>query len=135
MAHYTSIAIVLTTIHAQDFRDEAGDRLEKRRTIPIVMPNAGRTSMLVGLWAWSLCLCTLFPLPVWLQVVVLVLGAWVGLRFYLLRDPVADKRSYLLYNVSIPQLSITSSIVHSPWPAQVWLAIARIAPTMNSNLP
>ncbi|RPD60601.1 hypothetical protein L226DRAFT_545112 [Lentinus tigrinus ALCF2SS1-7] len=115
LAHYMSIFIVLTTIHAQDFQDEAGDRLEKRRTIPIVMPNGGRTSMLVALPVWSVSLCTLFPLPVWLRAVMLALGVWVGLRFYLLRDPAADKRSYLLYNV--------------------WLAIARIAPTIDSELP
>lgn len=99
-AHYLSIAIVFTTIHAQDFRDEVGDRQEKRRTIPIVMPEAGRLSMPVGLLAWSLALGMLRLSPV-IRVSLIAMGGFVGLRFYCLRTAEADKTSYLLYNVGI----------------------------------
>ncbi|KZV67417.1 hypothetical protein PENSPDRAFT_654071 [Peniophora sp. CONT] len=106
-AHYLSIAIVFTTIHAQDFRDEVGDRQERRRTIPIVMPEAGRLSMPIGLLAWSLALGMLRLSPV-IRVSLIGMGGLVGLRFYCLRTAEADKTSYLLYNL--------------------WLAIARISP-------
>ncbi|EJF57469.1 hypothetical protein DICSQDRAFT_69381 [Dichomitus squalens LYAD-421 SS1] len=113
-AHYTSIAIVLTTIHAQDFQDEEGDRVQKRRTIPIVMPAAGRLSMPVGLTLWSLGLSEGWHLPNAHRLALITIGLYVGSRFYFLRSPGADKTSYRLYNV--------------------WLAIARISP-MYGRIP
>ena len=100
IAHSYSIAIVLTTIHAQDFQDEIGDRLEKRQTIPIIMPQIGRASMPVNLTLWSLVLCISCKLSFPNQSALLFMGAWVGCRFYWLRTPAADKNSYRLYNVS-----------------------------------
>ncbi|OBZ71491.1 hypothetical protein A0H81_08905 [Grifola frondosa] len=95
-AHYLSIGIVLTTIHAQDFRDELGDREEKRRTIPIVMPLAGRLSMPLSLSMWSLGLCVRWSRS-WMQSVILLgSGMFIGGRFYFLHSPEADRFSYLL---------------------------------------
>ncbi|KAI0650936.1 UbiA prenyltransferase family [Trametes meyenii] len=108
LAHYLSIGIILTTIHAQDFQDEAGDRVEKRHTIPIVMPHLGRLSMPVGLMLWSIALAFKWSHSLALSLTVLFLGAVVGGRFYFLRTPQSDKASYVLYNV--------------------WLGLARIAP-------
>ena len=110
LAHYLSIAIVFTTIHAQDFQDEAGDRLEKRRTIPIVMPQLGRVSMPVGLLAWSCALAFQWSRSLALSLAVLALGALVGGRFYFLRTPQADKASYVLYNVRIHKSSLLFSV-------------------------
>jgi len=45
--------IILSTIHAQDFRDEVGDKLMGRQTIPIVWPEGSRVWILVMLTAWS----------------------------------------------------------------------------------
>ncbi|OBZ67680.1 hypothetical protein A0H81_12354 [Grifola frondosa] len=110
-AHYLSIGIVLTTIHAQDFRDELGDREEKRRTIPIVMPLAGRLSMPFSLTIWSLGLCIRWSRS-WMQSVILLgSGMFIGGRFYFLHSPEADRFSYLLYNL--------------------WLANARIMPIFS----
>ena len=89
----------MTTIHAQDFQDEAGDRAEKRRTIPIVMPVLGRLSMPVTLILWSLGLGEAWCLAVSYRVALLAMGLLVGARFYALRFPEADKTSYRLYNV------------------------------------
>ena len=46
--------IILLTIHAQDFRDEVGDKLMGRRTILIVWPEGSRIGSLVMLVGWSI---------------------------------------------------------------------------------
>ncbi|KZT02795.1 uncharacterized protein LAESUDRAFT_684635 [Laetiporus sulphureus 93-53] len=113
-AQYMSVLIVLTTIHAQDFRDEAGDRLQKRHTIPIVMPHIGRVSMPLFLVAWSFVLCAVCRLS-WCQfAVLLALAILTGGRFYLIRTAKADRLSYTIYNI--------------------WLALARIAPLYGSPI-
>lgn len=99
-AQWYSILIILTTIHASDFRDEVGDRLQKRRTIPVVMPGLGRLSMPIGLIAWSYAVFALPGCPTSLSSAMLVLGTIVGTRFYYLKDAPADRTSYLLYCVS-----------------------------------
>ncbi|KAF7797875.1 hypothetical protein EIP86_009081 [Pleurotus ostreatoroseus] len=108
LARNLSFMIILTTIHAQDFRDEVGDRNEGRETIPIVMPRAGRLSMPVGLMFWSLVLIIGWCRNVVLGGALVTMGVWVGSRFYFVRDADADKTSYLLYNL--------------------WLSLARIVP-------
>ena len=115
---------MFTTIHAQAFRDEEGDRKEKRRTIPIVMPEIGRLSMPVGLMAWSIVLGAL-SLSSALGASLLAIGGMVGLRFYYLRTVEADNRSYLLYNVRHTSLTPVSLPLTS---VKIWLAAARISP-------
>ncbi|PSR79415.1 hypothetical protein PHLCEN_2v7060 [Hermanssonia centrifuga] len=109
-APYLNALIILTTVHAQDFRDEIGDRLEKRLTIPIVMPTLGRLSMPVGLLLWSLFLGLRWSMSPILSTLLAVAGMFVGARFYLLKSPEADRKSYLYYNM--------------------WLAMARIVPVL-----
>lgn len=91
--------IILTTIHAQDFRDEEGDRLEGRKTLPIVAPRLGRLSMPLALCLWSFALSKLFNTGLLINASVLVLGLFVGLRFYQVRTVAADQTSYTLYNI------------------------------------
>ncbi|KJA28900.1 hypothetical protein HYPSUDRAFT_33340 [Hypholoma sublateritium FD-334 SS-4] len=90
--------IILTTIHAQDFRDEEGDRHEGRRTIPIVAPWISRVTMPILLLSWSL-LITARVAPVLVDWFILLLGWVVGVRFYYLRTRSADDTSYALYNI------------------------------------
>ena len=108
VARNLSFMIILTTIHAQDFRDEAGDRNEGRETIPIVMPRVGRLSMPVGLAFWSLILIIGWCRNVVLGGALVGMGILVGSRFYYVRDADADKTSYLLYNVSPHHANLTS---------------------------
>lgn len=108
-ARNLSFMIILTTIHAQDFRDEVGDRTEGRETIPIIMPRAGRLSMPVGLMFWSLVLIIGWCRSVALGTALVGMAVWVGSRFYFARDADSDKTSYLLYNVSL--LCLMSSVL------------------------
>src|SRR6267154_4089537 len=91
--------IIFSTIHAQDFRDEVGDKLMGRRTIPIVWPEGGRVWILVMLTAWSVGLSWTCDLAIPFSVPFFCLSLFVGLRFFRKRTAGADRQSYLYYNV------------------------------------
>jgi len=91
--------IIFSTIHAQDFRDEVGDKLMGRRTIPIVWPKGSRVWILSILTAWSVGLSWACDLAIPFSVPFCCLSLFVGLRFFRKRTAGADRRSYLYYNV------------------------------------
>ena len=93
--------IILTTIHAQDFYAEIGDRLEDRQTLPIVWPEASRTIMLVMALAWSFGLLRITGISPLYATAFLGFGVLVGMRFYFQRDVDSDRLSYAYYNVSM----------------------------------
>ncbi|KAH9920286.1 UbiA prenyltransferase family [Fomitopsis serialis] len=97
--HVNAALIVLTTIHAQDFEDIAGDRLSKRKTLPIVYPYASRVSMAVALPAWSIAICVIWGATALQAIVLTGLASYLGWRFHFLRSPTADRRSYIIYNL------------------------------------
>lgn len=92
-------SVILTTIHAQDFRDLIGDIQEGRSTIPIVLPRSSRASMPILLVAWTAILMAVHNEWNAADWTALVLGAVVGLRFYFIHEAGADQTSYTLYNV------------------------------------
>jgi hypothetical protein len=100
-----STAVFATTIHTQDFKDEEGDRLTGRMTIPIVSPQVGRASVLPLLSIWSIALSFVWQLSWACTVLLLCFSVLIGGRFLLLRSRTADQTSFLLYNVS-PDLSM-----------------------------
>ncbi|KIJ26432.1 hypothetical protein M422DRAFT_272480 [Sphaerobolus stellatus SS14] len=94
-----SALIVFTTVHAADFRDEKGDRLEGKITLPIAFPEASRTCMLILLFCWSIFLSIFWNAGTIIFIMLSGLGAIVGVRFFTQRKADADRRSYLLYNI------------------------------------
>ena len=91
--------IIITTIYAQDFRDEIGDKCMGRRTVAIVWPEGSRISICMILIAWSVGLSWACELSSFFAVPFCVLAAFVGLRFLRKRTKEADQRSYRYYNV------------------------------------
>jgi 4-hydroxybenzoate polyprenyltransferase len=108
MATHTMISfvinalIIFSTIHAQDFRDEIGDKLMGRLTIPMVWPKGSRVWIFVALTAWSVGLSWACGLAPHFSVPFFALAVLIGLRFLQKRTANADKRSYYYYNVRIP---------------------------------
>ena len=91
--------IIFSTIHAQDFRDEVGDKLMGRRTIPIVWPEGSRIWILAILTAWSVGLSWACNMAILFSAPFCFLSLFVGLRFFQKRTADADRQSYLYYNV------------------------------------
>ena len=122
--------IIFSTIHAQDFRDEVGDKLMGRRTIPIVWPKGSRVWILAILTAWSVGLSWACGLAIPFSVPFCCLSLFVGLRFFRKRTAGADRRSYLYYNVrcSFGRKLCLNKRLKNPFPfLQIWLAAAQVA--------
>jgi 4-hydroxybenzoate polyprenyltransferase len=101
--------IVLSTIHAQDFRDEVGDKLMGRRTIPIVWPEGSRIGILVMLTGWSIGLSWACGLAFLFSVPFCAWAVFIGLRFFRKRTSEEDQRSYRYYNVGFFNISTAQS--------------------------
>ena len=95
-------AIILTTIHAADFRDVEGDRASGRLTLPLAYPAGSRAVMCVLLPGWSLAISYFCGLGAFLSLLFVLLGVWVGCKFSLnlSQDLAQDQAAYDMYNVS-----------------------------------
>ncbi|KAN0142074.1 UbiA prenyltransferase family domain containing protein [Lactarius tabidus] len=102
--------IIVSTIYAQDFRDEIGDKRMGRRTIPILWPEGSRIGIFMVLIAWSLGLSWACELGSFFAVPFCVLAMFVGSRFLWKRTAEADQRSYRYYNIWLA----AAQVVHVP---------------------
>ncbi|KAK0477956.1 hypothetical protein IW261DRAFT_1338127 [Armillaria novae-zelandiae] len=112
--------IVLTTIHAQDFQDVPGDRIQGRKALPIVAPTTSRISMIL-LLVWSMWLGAISQAVV-AQIFLVLVAIVVGGRFMLFRTVPADRISYILYNVSCFPIY---DLLSNRYELQVWLSSAQ----------
>ncbi|KAG8221470.1 UbiA prenyltransferase family-domain-containing protein [Butyriboletus roseoflavus] len=94
-----SMVIFSTTLHCQDFKDEEGDRLIGRKTLPIVFPSLARASVMVGLPLWSVCLTCLWKIDVVCSAAFVAYAGIVGMRFMMLQSAKADQKSCQLYSL------------------------------------
>ncbi|OJA12722.1 hypothetical protein AZE42_02881 [Rhizopogon vesiculosus] len=94
-----SSTVFATTLHAQDFKDELGDRLTGRRTLPTIFPKAARISMMLGIPLWSFGLSCIWKIDMLSTAVLVAYGAFVGNRFVKYRTVSADKQSCKFYSM------------------------------------
>ncbi|KAG2346492.1 hypothetical protein BDR05DRAFT_959404 [Suillus weaverae] len=94
-----SSVVFATTLHAQDFKDEEGDRLAGRRTLVTLFPTFARMSMMIGVPLWSLYLCRLWKVDLICSVAFIAYGTIVGARFMVYRTASAHKESCKLYSL------------------------------------
>lgn len=94
-----SALIILTTIHAQDFRDDEGDALLGRRTFTLSFPVLARVTMPILLIAWSVALYCFSQVNHMVLLTIIALGSVTGFRFMTLKSAKDDRLSYLYYNV------------------------------------
>lgn len=95
-----SCAVFATTLHAQDFKDEEGDRFTGRRTLVTLFPMFARISMMIGVPLWSYCLSRLWQVDNICSAAFVMYGMVVGARFMIYRGASADRQSCKLYSVS-----------------------------------
>ncbi|KAI0757357.1 UbiA prenyltransferase family [Daedaleopsis nitida] len=110
-AQVINALVVLTTIHAPDLEDAAGDRLDGRRTLPVAFPRASRAVLLVALLGWSAFLVRFWGTGAVFSAVLLGLGALAGVRFVALDSPEADHTSFRLYTVWLCTVQIVPFLV------------------------
>ncbi|KAJ7236912.1 hypothetical protein C8J57DRAFT_1194200 [Mycena rebaudengoi] len=95
-----SAFLILTTIHAQDFSDVAGDSVQGRVTLPIYAPKASRVFTLFALILWSTALGWLWTVGPITQLLLSGLGALVGCRFvWFCGTATDDAYTFIVYNL------------------------------------
>jgi len=94
-----SISILATTYHVQDFKDHDGDRAIGRKTFPIVHPVLSRWQIFIAMMLWSLAVSYFWQLNMMETSIIFVLGAYVGLRFFIRKDRRKDQVSFYWYNI------------------------------------
>ena len=106
-----STGIFATTIQTQDFKDCDGDRRIGRQTLPIVLPELARYTLLPILLIWSMGLSVLWNLSAPVAGAFLGLALLVALRYITMRDMRSDQVSFYIYNVCFtsPTLGMNAS--------------------------
>ncbi|KAG7094949.1 hypothetical protein E1B28_005750 [Marasmius oreades] len=110
---FLSVAIIWTTIHVQDFRDEVGDRVQGRITLPTLLPEASRHITFFLINAWSIGLGQYWGLSSIAYALFVSFGFYLSLRILLQRTEGEDKVSLRLY--------------------MLWLTIARTLPFLRAH--
>lgn len=93
-------AVVFTTVHLMDLRDQAGDRALGRSTVPISLGDtAARWTVVVSMMSWSLICPALWSLGVRGSLLTLTLGTLISARVLFRRTVEADKMSWNLWGL------------------------------------
>ena len=104
----TEGAIIFTTIHLMDLRDQAGDRARGRATVPIVLgDNVARLTIVFSVMMWSILCPAILSLGVSLaRLAPLVLGLLISCRVLSMRTVEADKLSWKIWGFWISSIFI-----------------------------
>lgn len=102
--------IIFTTIQTQDFHDIEGDAIAGRITFPMYAPEISRIFTQLALVLWSIALCCIWKVSTPASIISIMLGCFTGLRYYWCRSGDMDRRSYILYNVSLSNVSSTQPL-------------------------
>jgi 4-hydroxybenzoate polyprenyltransferase len=94
-----SAGIIMTTIHAQDYKDIQGDTAAGRVTLPIAYPMLSRVVIAFLLIGWTWGVSRTWCLDDATAAAMGVLSLAVGTSFVARTDSHADKISFYWYNV------------------------------------
>ena len=101
-------AIIFTTIHLQDLRDQEGDAKRGRRTMPLVYGDlACRTSLIIALAFWSFMVPFFWQVTIAGYIVPLIFGVYLMQRITLIRTADGDNRTFKLWSLWVVLLLLT----------------------------
>lgn len=84
--------IIATTVHVQDMRDQKGDAVKKRKTIPLVFGDGFARQIIAGaIVGWSLAAPTFWNLGIAGYTLTAGIGAIIAFRILWKRNVSADK--------------------------------------------
>ncbi|KAI5890171.1 uncharacterized protein SCHCODRAFT_02507178 [Schizophyllum commune H4-8] len=105
----------LTTGHAQDFRDRAGDAAIGRKTLAVMLPQTtGRWLLLTMILLWSVGLTRLWHVPAGVVLVNLSLAGACGIRLVIDYSEASDKAAYWWYNRTPQDMSSYTDMAQDP---------------------
>lgn len=90
--------VILTTMQVQDLKDQAGDRLRGRKSMPLFLgAGVSRTVIAFFVLFWSLACINFWGIPKWAYALPFVSGIVVVLSVLLRRTPKEDARTWKLW--------------------------------------
>ena len=94
------VAIISTTIHLMDLRDQEGDRAYGRRTVPVVLGDTvARWTVVVAVMSWSIICPALWSPGVYASLPTLTLGFLISAGVLFRRTVKTDKTSWELWGL------------------------------------
>ena len=110
---------VTTTIHVQDLKDQQGDALRERRTLPLVMGDSfARWTIIIAIAGWSLAAPMFWGLGLEGYVNIAAVGMIIVFRILWLRNVEADRRTWTwwcIWMVSLYLLPLWVDFSSMPW--------------------
>lgn len=110
----TISGVILTTMQVQDLKDQAGDRIRGRRTIPLYFGDeASRVTIAVFVCMWSMICPCLWEADVWAFALPVPLAAMVVTRVLWKRNVAEDATTWkwwCVWTVSLYMLPAMSAI-------------------------
>lgn len=107
-------AVILTTMHIQDLKDQEGDHIRGRKTVPLVLGDrTARFAIAVSVPFWSYACASFWRLSYGLYPLPTVLGLLVALRVLTKRSPLEDRRTWrlwCLWHASLYPLPLLSNL-------------------------
>lgn len=101
--------IVLTTMQVQDLKDQAGDRVRGRATIPLLVGDMlSRWSIAVFVQVWSVVCWYFWRLPLWAYIFPLAVGVWVGVRVLQGKDDAWAWKCWCIWQVTLYSLPLVA---------------------------
>ncbi|MCJ1352221.1 MAG: hypothetical protein MMC33_002205 [Icmadophila ericetorum] len=98
-------AVIFTTMHVQDLKDEAGDRTRGRKTLPIVVGHLGARWVIASLVTfWSAAAPMFWNLGIYGFIPSGILAILVAYRVLVLRGKKADRRTWKLWSLWLTSL-------------------------------
>lgn len=103
--------VVFSTVQAQDFEDQEGDRLRERKTMPLDLGDTPARLFTAALMiVWSVVCPHFWDLNCLIRSFFFGLGLCYSARVLAFRDVISDKRTFWIWNTwmvalySLPQL-------------------------------
>lgn len=97
--------VFVTTVHVQDFRDQKGDAVKNRKTLPLVIGDGLARWIIAGtIIGWSLAAPTFWKLGIAGYMLTTATGMIVGFRILWLRNTSADETTWTYWCVWIMTL-------------------------------
>ena len=97
--------VVMSTVHAQDMHDQAGDRSRGRRTMPLIIGDQlSRFTIAVPVMFWSLFCPTFWDTGILGYMTPLSLGSLVAQRILVYNCVSSDKLTFKIWNLWIISL-------------------------------
>lgn len=112
-------AIVFTTVQVQDLKDQEGDRVRARKTVPLILGDeVARWTIAAPVIFWSFVCPKFWTLNAYGYIVALLLGTIVAIRVIVLRIKEADSLTWKIWGfwlMSLYFLPLVNSMTVQRW--------------------